>query len=103
MRSPGTGFLSFGGTGWEPGPVIGLLLAVLVTPFMPIIIALRLARITKWTLEASARPWGRRGPRQVMRWEVKGWAESDMALQLLVDGFKKGDGAPDVPFGERVA
>jgi hypothetical protein len=98
------GGTSFGGAVWgnpanfaAPGLLLGLLFLIVTIPFMPVILLLRARRVTSWTLRATCRPWGRRGPKQVMHWRVRGWAESERALQEIAAAFARGDGAPNVP------
>jgi hypothetical protein len=77
--------------------------AALTLPLMPLILLLRLLRLTCWTVEASTRPWGRRGPRRVMRWQVRGWSESSAALRQIADALESGQRVPAVPGAERLA
>ena len=84
-----------------PALVMDAVAFALTLPLLPFRIWLRRRGVLPWTLEATSRPWGRRGPRQVMRWQIKGDAASKQALRTLVDAFARGDGAPSAPGAER--
>jgi hypothetical protein len=55
-----------------------------------------------WTLEARTYPWGRRYPPVVLRYEVRGREHVGWALDQLVDGLVRGDGAPVLIGAERI-
>jgi hypothetical protein len=85
---------------------LGVLLSPLFSvvfgiPALVILLPLRLARLTSWTIEAVARPWGRRGPTEAMQWRVKGWSESERALDDVADALRRGVEAPQVEGADR--
>ena len=53
-------------TGWTPLP-LGVLLAGLALPLVPLVLLLRSLRVLPWTVEARTYPWGRRHPPIVSR------------------------------------
>jgi hypothetical protein len=88
-------------TGWTPLP-LGVLLALLALPFMPLVLLLRSLRVLPWTVEARAYPWGRRRPPIVLAYEVRGRAEATAALAELAVALARGSGGPVLPGCERV-
>lgn len=64
--------------------IIDLLLFVVSLALLPPLVALRRAGVLSYTIQARCRPWGRKGPPTVMRWKVKGHAESHRAFQQTV-------------------
>jgi hypothetical protein len=52
--------------------LLGAVFFVVMLPFLPIVLGLRALRVTPWTIEATSRPWGRRGPPVVMHWQIRG-------------------------------
>ena len=85
-----------------PQMVLGSVFFVVMLPFLPIVLGLRALRWTPWTIEATSRPWGRRGPPVVMHWQIRGRQEADAALESICDQFEQGAGAPVVAGAERV-
>jgi hypothetical protein len=77
-------------------------LFLLLLPLLPIWIGLRHAGILPWTLQARCRPWGRHGTPVVLRWRVKGDAESHRAFQDIVSALERGDEAPVIAGAQRV-
>ena len=55
-----------------------------------------------WLLEARTYPWGRRYPPVVLRYEVRAHEYADWAIDQLVDGLERGDGAPVLLGAERI-
>lgn len=51
---------------------------------------------------ARTYPWGRRYPPLVLRYEVSGHEHAQWALDQLVDGLARGDGAPVLIGAERI-
>jgi hypothetical protein len=88
-------------TGWTPLP-LGVLLAVLALPFVPLILLLRSLRVLPWTVEARTYPWGRRHPPIVLAYEVRGHQEAVMAIAELAAALARGSGGPVLPGCERV-
>jgi hypothetical protein len=84
-----------------PGP-FGLLLMLPLLPFVPLIVLLRTRGRLPWLLEARTYPWGRRYPPVVLRYEVREHDYADWALDQLVDGLERGDGAPVLLGAERI-
>jgi len=85
------------------GPTpLGFLLALPLLPFVPLIVLLRSRGRMPWTLEARTYPWGRRYPPVVLRYEVRAREHAGWALDQLVDGLERGDGAPVLIGAERV-
>jgi hypothetical protein len=85
-----------------PALLFGLIWSLAMLPLLPLVLLLRLARLVPWTIEAVARPWGRRGPPMVLRYHVRGRAETDRALAELVRALERGDGAPVLEGAERI-
>jgi hypothetical protein len=81
---------------------VGFLLALPLLPFVPLIVLLRLRGRLPWMLEARTYPWGRRYPPVVLRYEVRGHEHAAWALDQLVDGLARGDGAPVLIGAERI-
>jgi hypothetical protein len=88
-------------TGWTPLP-LGILLAGLVLPFLPLVLLLRSLRLLPWTVEARTYPWGRRYPPIVFEYAVRGRAEAVAAITELSAALARGDGGPVLPGCERV-
>jgi len=88
-------------TGWTPLP-LGVLLAGLALPFLPLILLLRSLRVLPWTVEARTYPWGRRQPPIVFAYEVRGREEAAAALAELAAALAQGSGAPALYGCERV-
>jgi hypothetical protein len=84
-----------------PALVLDAVAFTLTLPLLPLRVWLRRRGMLAWTLEATCRPWGRRGPKQAMRWRVKGDAASKDAVRAIADAFARGDGAPSVAGAER--
>jgi len=85
-----------------PQMLLGAVFFVVMLPFLPIVLGLRALRVTPWTIEATSRPWGRRGPPVVMHWEIRGKHEADAAVASICEQFEQGAGAPAVAGAERV-
>ena len=88
-------------TGWTPLP-LGILLAGLALPFLPLILLLRALRVLPWTVEARTYPWGRRRPPIVLAYEVRGRNEAAAAVAELAAELARGSGGPVLPGCERV-
>src|SRR5947208_14951045 len=59
------------------GPLpLGFLLAVLLLPLLPVVLALRYLRVVRWVVEGRAYPWGRRFPPVVLAYAVRGHREA---------------------------
>lgn len=84
-----------------PALVVDAVAFTLTLPLLPLRVWLRRAGRLAWTIEAECRPWGRRGPKQVMRWRVRGDEASRNAVQAIADAFARGEGAPSPPGAER--
>jgi hypothetical protein len=84
-----------------PALVLDAVAFTFTLPLLPLRVWLRRRGTLAWTLEATCRPWGRRGPKQVMRWRVKGNTASKDAVGAIADAFARGDGAPSVTGAER--
>jgi hypothetical protein len=69
---------------------------VLSLPFLPFALLRRRFGHGPCTIEPTTRPWGRRGPRRVMRWEVRGWQATADAAEQIAAAFERGDGAPQL-------
>ncbi len=87
--------------GWTPFP-LGVLLAPLALPFLPLVLLLRRLRLLPWTVEARTYPWGRRYPPIVLTYEVRGREEAIAAVAELAAGLARGSGAPVLRGCERV-
>ncbi|MGZ4370904.1 MAG: hypothetical protein ACXVRQ_01730 [Gaiellaceae bacterium] len=88
-------------TGWTPLP-LGVLLAGLALPFLPLVLLLRSLRLLPWTVEARTYPWGRRHPPIVLAYEVRGRDEAAAAIAVLATALAHGSGGPELPGCERV-
>lgn len=88
-------------TGWTPLP-LGVLLAALALPFLPLVLLLRSLRVLPWTVEARTYPWGRRQPPIVLAYEVRGREEAEAAIAELAAALARGSGGPDLRGCERV-
>ena len=82
--------------------IVETIVFVISLPFLPFVLGLRRAGVLPWTIQARCRPWGRRGPATVLRWRVKGDAESRRALQDIVAALERGSDTPVVAGAERV-
>ena len=85
---------------------LGVLLSPLFTlvfgiPALRVLIPLRLAKLASWRIEAQTRPWGRRGPATVLAWRVKGWAESERAMDDVAAALERGENNPRIASAER--
>src|ERR1041385_1735575 len=78
----------FGVTGPLP---LGALLMLVLLPFLPLVLALRYARVLRWTVEARAHPWGRRYPPVVLSYAVRGNREAGGAVGELPDALARGE------------
>jgi hypothetical protein len=87
-------------TGWTPLP-LGVLLAGLTLPFVPLVLVLRALRLLPWTVEARTYPWGRRHPPIVLAYEVRGRDEAAAAIAMLATA-RAGQRGPELPGCERV-
>jgi hypothetical protein len=85
-----------------PQMLLGAVFFVVMLPFLPIVLGLRALRVTPWTIEATSRPWGRRGPPVVMHWQIRGRHEADAALASICEQFEQGAGAPAVAGAEHI-
>jgi hypothetical protein len=83
-------------TGWTPLP-LGVRLAGLALPFVPLVLLLRTLRVLPWTLEARTYPWGRRRPPIVFAYEVRGGEEATAAIAELAAALARGSGSPVLP------
>jgi hypothetical protein len=88
-------------TGWTVLP-LGVLLAALALPFLPLVLLLRSLRLLPWTVEARTYPWGRRHPPIVLAYEVRGRDEAAAAIAMLATALARGSGGPELPGCERV-
>lgn len=88
-------------TGWTPLP-LGVLLAGLALPFVPLVLLLRSLRVLPWTVEARTYPWGRRHPPIVFAYEVRGRDEAAAAIVMLATALERGSGRPELPGCVRV-
>jgi hypothetical protein len=86
---------------FTPNP-LGYLLVLPLVPFLPIVVLLRTHGRIPWLLEARTYPWGRRYPPVVLRYEVRAREHAGWALDQLVDGLERGDGAPVLIGAERI-
>jgi hypothetical protein len=85
------------------GPTpLGFLFTLPLLPVVPLLVLLRSRGRMPWTLEARTYPWGRRYPPVVLRYEVRGRENLVWALDQLVDGLVRGDGAPVLIGAERI-
>jgi hypothetical protein len=71
-------------------------------PFLPVVLACRWLRILPWTLEATTRPWGRRGPPMTLRYQVRGRLDCTVAMQELATKLARGDGGPELVHATRI-
>lgn len=88
-------------TGWTPLP-LGVLLAALGLPLLPLVLLLRRLRVLPWTVEARTYPWGRRYGPIVLAYEVRGREEALAAIVELAAALARGSGGPVLPGCERV-
>lgn len=83
------------------GPLpLGALLSVVLLPFLPFVLALRYARLVRWTVEARAYPWGRRYPPVVLTYVVRGHEEARQAVEELAEALARGEGSPKLTGAE---
>lgn len=86
------------------GPLpLGFLLVPLMLPFLPIVLLCRRFRLLPWTIEARARPWGRRFPPIVLSYVIRGGDESIRALEELAEALARGDRAPVIAGAEKIS
>lgn len=94
------------GQGWGFGPfalLFGLLWSVVTLPLLPVVIALRRRGRLAWTIRATARPWGRKGPPMILRYHVYGNGTNvDAVMSNLVTRLEAGDGAPVLAGADRI-
>lgn len=77
------------------GPLpLGALLSLVALPLLPLVLALRYARLVRWTVEARTYPWGRRFPPVVLSYAVRGHREARQAVDDLADALARGNGSP---------
>ena len=85
-----------------PGLASSVIAFVLALPFLPVVLLLRHTGVLRWTIEARAHPWGRRGgPPVVLRYAVPD-DRLDAALDELMTALARGDGAPVLRDAERL-
>jgi hypothetical protein len=83
------------------GPLpLGALFSLTMLPFVPVVLALRYARLLRWTIEARTYPWGRRYPPIVLSYLVRGHREARQAVDELAEALARGDGSPRLADGE---
>jgi hypothetical protein len=83
------------------GPLpVGALLSLVMLPLLPLVLALRYARVLRWTVEARTYPWGRRYPPVVLSYAVRGRREAAEAVGELADALARGEGSPRLTNGE---
>jgi hypothetical protein len=83
------------------GPLpLGALLSLFALPLLPLVLALRYARLVRWTVEARTYPWGRRYPPVVLSYLVRGHREACEALDELADALARGEGSPKLASAE---
>lgn len=87
--------------GWTPLP-IGIVLTVLVLPFLPFVLLLRSMGLIRWEVEARTYPWGRRYPPIVFRYAARGHDQAIAAVAELAAALALGSGAPVLQNAERV-
>lgn len=87
----------YGPTGPLP---LGALLSLVMLPLLPLVLALRYARLLRWTVEARTYPWGRRYPPMVLSYAVRGHREARQAVDELADALARGEGSPELANGE---
>lgn len=93
-----------GGSGYAgPAIVFGLLWCLLALPLLPLVLLLRKLGFSAWTVEAHARPWGRRGPPMVLLYQVTGRENAEVVLRGLAAALERGEGAPVIPGAERIS
>jgi hypothetical protein len=81
-------------------PPLGALLALAMLPLLPLVLALRYARLLRWTVEARTYPWGRRYPPVVLSYAVRGNREATEAVGELADALARGESSPGLANGE---
>jgi len=87
--------------GWTAFP-LGVLVAPLALPLLPLVLLLRRLRLLPWTFEARTYPWGRRYPPVVLTYQVRGREEAVAGIAELAAGLARGSGGPVLPGCERV-
>ncbi|MCW2976331.1 MAG: hypothetical protein JWM06_1612 [Actinomycetia bacterium] len=80
-------------------PLFSVIAAI---PTMIVILPLRFAGLASWEVRAQARPWGRRGPPEIVRWRVKGWHESAQAVEDVAAALERGERQPQIAGAVRV-
>ena len=70
-------------------------------PALLVLIPLRFANLVGWRIEAVTRPWGRLGPATMLAWRVKGWAESERAMEEIASSLERGETDPQISFARR--
>ena len=90
----------FGPTGPLP---LAALLSRLMLPLLPLVLALRYARLVRWTVEARTYPWGRRYPPIVLSYLVRGHREACAAVEELADALARGEGSPQLREAEFIS
>ena len=88
----------YAGLGVVVSPLFTLVFAI---PTLLVLIPLRFAKVAAWRIEAVARPWGRRGPATLLAWRVKGWAESERAMDEIAAALERGEMDPQIASAER--
>ena len=89
---------AYAGLGVVVSPLFTLVFAI---PTLLVLIPLRFAKVVAWRIEAVARPWGRRGPATLLAWRVKGWAESERAMDEIAAALERGEMDPQIASAER--
>lgn len=83
------------------GPLsLGALLTLAALPLLPLVLALRYARVVRWTVEARTHPWGRRFPPIVISYAVRGHREALKAVDDLAEALAQGAGSPKLANAE---
>jgi hypothetical protein len=86
------------------GPLpLGALLSLVALPVLPLVLALRYARIVRWTVEARTYPWGRRYPPIVLSYLVRGHREAREAAGELAEALARGEGSPRLANAEFIS
>lgn len=100
LDAPGPAQLTlFTSLGFIFSPLFSLVAAV---PAMLVLLPLRFAGHASWEVRAEARPWGRRGPPEIMRWRVKGWHGSAQAVEDVAAALERGETQPQIAGAVRV-
>jgi len=86
------------------GPLpLGGLLSLVTLPLLPLALALRYARLTRWTVEARTYPWGRRFPPIALSYAVRGHREARQAVDDLARALERGEGSPKLANAEFIS